>query len=339
MRGQALAISLVISCGVATFVMSLSMHGSMKRTLAAYYDRYRFGQIFAHLKRAPDILVARLGEIPGVAQVNITQTGVYYAVMRAGNNTGGLLDQYILDVQILPTGSVADFANLQVTNIDLPTGSIQSGQTVSITYTVKNVGKGKSFETQANLRNLSGDGLLLHEGRFDLSNMQPGEVKKLTFSFDVESALEMREAVLGELPKAQVVIKAAAVADFRPASPEARKIKKEDLPEGAGLELALVRNPDILAEVCRQKGDRIVVGFAAESHDVIEAARRKLARKGCDLMVANDIAQAGIGFDSEQNEVSFVWPTGEVETLPPLPKAQVASRLLDRVRALREARA
>jgi phosphopantothenoylcysteine decarboxylase/phosphopantothenate--cysteine ligase len=152
---------------------------------------------------------------------------------------------------------------------------------------------------------------------------------------DVESALEMREAVLGLLPKAHVVIKAAAVADFRPAAPEARKIRKEDLPEGAGVDLALVRNPDILAEVCRQKGDRIVVGFAAESHDVIPSARRKLARKGCDLIVANDISQPDSGFDAEQNAVSFVWPGGGVETLPPLPKAEVAARLLDRVRALR----
>ncbi|HEX5065292.1 MAG TPA: bifunctional phosphopantothenoylcysteine decarboxylase/phosphopantothenate--cysteine ligase CoaBC, partial [Myxococcota bacterium] len=78
---------------------------------------------------------------------------------------------------------------------------------------------------------------------------------------DVESALEMRDAVLGALPKVDVVIKAAAVADFRPSAPEARKIRKEDLPDGAGIALELVRNPDILAEVCRQKGDRLVVGF------------------------------------------------------------------------------
>lgn len=152
---------------------------------------------------------------------------------------------------------------------------------------------------------------------------------------DVESAQEMRDAVLAQLPKAQVVIKAAAVADFRPAAPEARKIRKEDLPDGAGVELSLLRNPDILTEVCRQKGDRTVVGFAAESHDVIASARRKLARKGCDLMVANDISQQGSGFDADTNAVSFVWPGGEVETLPPLAKSEVASRLLDRVRALR----
>jgi phosphopantothenoylcysteine decarboxylase/phosphopantothenate--cysteine ligase len=155
---------------------------------------------------------------------------------------------------------------------------------------------------------------------------------------DVESALEMRDAVLGALPKVDVVIKAAAVADFRPSAPEAGKIRKEDLPDGAGIALELVRNPDILAEVCRQKGDRLVVGFAAESHDVIASARRKLARKGCDLMVANDISQEGSGFDADQNAVSFVWPGGEVETLPPLAKSEVAARLLDRVRALRGAR-
>ena len=96
---------------------------------------------------------------------------------------------------------------------------------------------------------------------------------------DVETALEMREAVFEELPAATIVIKAAAVADFRPAHPEVRKLKKEALAADSGLRLELVPNPDILAEVCRVKQDRIVVGFAAESHDVVEAARRKIARK------------------------------------------------------------
>jgi phosphopantothenoylcysteine decarboxylase/phosphopantothenate--cysteine ligase len=155
---------------------------------------------------------------------------------------------------------------------------------------------------------------------------------------DVESASEMRDAVLSLLPKADVVVKAAAVADFRPEAPAQQKIKKEDLAEGAGLTLSLVRTPDILAEVCRQKGDRIVVGFAAESHDVLAAARRKLERKGCDLIVANDISRADSGFDVDQNTVTFVWPNGEAEELPPLPKSEVASRLLDRVRALRSSR-
>ena len=155
---------------------------------------------------------------------------------------------------------------------------------------------------------------------------------------DVETALEMRDAVLGELPKADVVVKAAAVGDFRAADRAAHKIKKEELADGEGLTVELVRNPDILAEICRRKGTRVVVGFAAESHDVIEAARRKIARKGCDLLVANDVSGADSGFDVDTNTVSFVWPNEDVESLPPLPKSDVAGRLLDRVRALREER-
>jgi phosphopantothenoylcysteine decarboxylase/phosphopantothenate--cysteine ligase len=79
----------------------------------------------------------------------------------------------------------------------------------------------------------------------------------------------------------------------------------------------------------------VVVGFAAESHDLIDAARRKLARKGCDLVVANDISAEGAGFDAERNEVVFVWPAGDLERLPSLPKAEVAARLLDSVEKLR----
>lgn len=155
---------------------------------------------------------------------------------------------------------------------------------------------------------------------------------------DVETALGMRDAVLAELPRASIVIKAAAVADFRPAAPLAGKLRKEELPEGAGLALDLVRNPDILAEICRQKGRRVVVGFAAESGDPVESARRKLARKGCDLIVANDVSTPGAGFDGDRNTVVFVWPGGEVERLPSLSKEIVAGHLLDRVEKLREAR-
>lgn len=151
---------------------------------------------------------------------------------------------------------------------------------------------------------------------------------------DVGSALEMREAVRREFAGADVVVKAAAVADFRPASVSERKIRKEDLAEGAGLSLELVRNPDILAELCREKGSRVIVGFAAESHDVIESARRKIARKGCDLLVANDVSGADSGFDVDRNTVSFVWPAGDVESLPPLSKDEVADHLLDRVAKL-----
>jgi phosphopantothenoylcysteine decarboxylase/phosphopantothenate--cysteine ligase len=108
---------------------------------------------------------------------------------------------------------------------------------------------------------------------------------------DVESALDMRAAVLREQASAAIVVMAAAVADFRPASAVGRKIKKEDLAEGAGLTLELVANPDILAEISRERGARIVVGFAAETNDVLAAARRKLARKGCDLSRQRHLAQ------------------------------------------------
>jgi phosphopantothenoylcysteine decarboxylase/phosphopantothenate--cysteine ligase len=151
---------------------------------------------------------------------------------------------------------------------------------------------------------------------------------------DVGSALEMRDAVLREFADADVVVKAAAVADFRPATVSGQKIRKEDLAEGAGLALELVRNPDILAELCRDKGQRVIVGFAAESHDVIASARRKIARKGCDLLVANDVSGPDSGFDVDRNTVSFVWPGGDVESLPPLGKDEVADHLLDRVAKL-----
>ncbi|MBW2389477.1 MAG: bifunctional phosphopantothenoylcysteine decarboxylase/phosphopantothenate--cysteine ligase CoaBC [Deltaproteobacteria bacterium] len=155
---------------------------------------------------------------------------------------------------------------------------------------------------------------------------------------DVGSALEMHEVVLRELADATVVIKAAAVADFRPAAPLDRKIKKEDLDPEAGLQIDLVANPDILIDVCAKVaasgGGQIVIGFAAESHDVVPAAQRKLARKGCDLIVANDISRGDAGFNVDENAVTFVWPGGEIEELALLPKKQVAAELLDRVEKL-----
>ena len=155
---------------------------------------------------------------------------------------------------------------------------------------------------------------------------------------DVETALDMRAAVHAELSAATVVVMAAAVADFRPAAPLAGKIKKEELAAGAGLELRLVENPDILAEVSRERGPRIVVGFAAESHDVLGAARRKLARKGCDLLVANDISRSDAGFESDRNAVWLLSPDGEVEELPLLEKGELAARLWDRIEKLCGAR-
>lgn len=158
----------------------------------------------------------------------------------------------------------------------------------------------------------------------------PPEVERV----DVTTAAEMRAVVLDELAAATIIVKAAAVADFRPAHVAERKIKKEALEAGAGIHLELEPTVDILREICTSKGDRVVVGFAAESHDVIEAAKRKVARKGCDLLVANDISRTDAGFGTDENAVLFVTPEGEVEELPLMPKRAVAAQLFDRVEKL-----
>ncbi len=160
----------------------------------------------------------------------------------------------------------------------------------------------------------------------------PAGVRRL----DVRTASEMRDAVLSEFGASSIAVMAAAVADFRPAQYSERKIKKEDLADSAGLTLELVRNPDILAELCEIKGERTLVGFAAESHDLIAAASRKLARKGCDLLVANDISEKAAVFDSDSNAAVFVWPDGQIEELPSLAKSAVAAQLLDRIVKLRK---
>jgi len=157
---------------------------------------------------------------------------------------------------------------------------------------------------------------------------------------EVETGVEMRDAVCAVLPKCTVFIASAAVADFRPATRAEHKIKKENLGDSQGLTIELVANPDILAEVgaASDRGSRLVVGFAAESQDLVAAARRKLQRKRCDLIVANDVKREGSGFDGDTNAVTFVWPGGEIEELPLLAKREVAARLLDRIETLRKAR-
>jgi phosphopantothenoylcysteine decarboxylase/phosphopantothenate--cysteine ligase len=146
----------------------------------------------------------------------------------------------------------------------------------------------------------------------------------------VETAQEMYEAVLAKLAMTHVVIKAAAVADYRPKQKAERKLKKEQTIR----EIALEPTPDILAELGRQKGHRILVGFAAETDDVVANARKKLQRKKLDLMVANDVSQPGAGFDTDTNLVKILDPQGNIEEVPLLPKRQVADRILDRVVAL-----
>jgi phosphopantothenoylcysteine decarboxylase/phosphopantothenate--cysteine ligase len=149
----------------------------------------------------------------------------------------------------------------------------------------------------------------------------------------VQTALEMRDAVRHGLETATVVIKAAAVADYRAARPAAEKIRSKQ----TGLAIALEPTPDILREVAAHKGDRFLVGFAAETHALRESARAKLLAKGVDLIVANDVSRADIGFDAAENEVVLLDRWGGVVEVPRRAKAEVADLVLDRIQDLRRA--
>jgi len=143
----------------------------------------------------------------------------------------------------------------------------------------------------------------------------------------VVSAMQMRTEVFQALDDATIVIKSAAVADYRPMSVSGHKLKKKD----ADMILQLEKNPDILAELGQNKLERILVGFAAETQDLLRHAADKLQRKNLDLIVANDITQVGAGFDVDTNVVKILHADGEVEALPQLSKVEVAHQLLDRV--------
>ena len=143
----------------------------------------------------------------------------------------------------------------------------------------------------------------------------------------VLTAGEMHDAVMEAAPRHQVVIKAAAVADFAPASVAPQKIKKSS--DSSELTLTLRKNPDILADVARLDPRPFIVAFAAETNAVEENAREKLQRKGADLIVANDVADASIGFDSEQNEVLVIARDGSTTRIAKAAKSVVANRLLD----------
>jgi len=146
-------------------------------------------------------------------------------------------------------------------------------------------------------------------------------------AIDVCTAEEMLQAVRSAISGADVLVMAAAVADYRPRSKAKGKIKKED----AGLTLELERTPDILGEV---KGDFIRVGFAAESENLVENATRKLRQKKLDLIVANDVTAKGSGFGVDSNRVTIIGKDGKSESLPLLHKKEVADKVLDKVAPL-----
>ena len=147
----------------------------------------------------------------------------------------------------------------------------------------------------------------------------------------VRTAAEMRKAVLEHLTEATIVIKAAAVADYFVSRIPGQKLKKT----AARISLELDPTPDILAEVGQKKGDRLLIGFAAETGNLLEEARRKLNTKNCDMVVANLVSQEGIGFDANENEVTLVLRTEETIPLRRAPKREIAERILDQVSKLR----
>jgi phosphopantothenoylcysteine decarboxylase/phosphopantothenate--cysteine ligase len=145
----------------------------------------------------------------------------------------------------------------------------------------------------------------------------------------VESADEMRHAVLKLLPEATIVIKTAAVSDYRPKSTASQKLKRS-----GPMSLELEPTTDILAELSRRKQGQIIVGFAAETENTLENARKKLVSKSLDAIVVNDVSREGVGFDSDRNAVTIITER-EVVEVPENTKWEVAQRVLDQLVRLR----
>jgi phosphopantothenoylcysteine decarboxylase/phosphopantothenate--cysteine ligase len=151
---------------------------------------------------------------------------------------------------------------------------------------------------------------------------------------NIRTAEEMQRAVAQKFPGSSIAIFAAAVADYRPTEMQPEKLKRNKEP----LTIRLEPTPDILAEAARTKGDRLIVGFAAETQNVAENARKKLASKNADLLVANDVTAEGAGFDHDTNIVTLFSRDGRDLALPKLSKSEVAQRILDEVVRLRALR-
>ena len=148
----------------------------------------------------------------------------------------------------------------------------------------------------------------------------------------VRTALEMQQAVLTHYPRATIVVSAAAIADYRPAQIATQKLKKKD----GDFSIPLDRNPDMLAGLGRDKGNRLLVGFATETENVLQNAERKLRSKNLDMIVANDVTQEGAGFAGDTNIVTLLDRTGQQEPLPLMSKDAVAHAVYDRLLALKK---
>ena len=155
-----------------------------------------------------------------------------------------------------------------------------------------------------------------------------------SITIKVKTAEEMKNAVFENHEKMDVIIKAAAVADYRPSQSADQKIKKNS----DDMHIDLVKNPDILSELGKaaSKPGRVLVGFAAETENVFDNAKEKIARKNLDMIVVNDVSKKDAGFDVDTNRVTFISRDGSNEDLPLLTKEEVADRLLDKIKLIRE---
>src|SRR5271170_1971815 len=141
----------------------------------------------------------------------------------------------------------------------------------------------------------------------------------------VRTAVEMRNAVFEHLTESTIIVKSAAVADYHLSRVPQHKVKKTAM----RMSLELDPTPDILAELGQKKGDRLLIGFAAETENLTQSARGKLESKNCDMVVANLVGQDGTGFESDENEAVLVLCTGETVALPRAPKREMADRIFD----------
>ncbi len=150
---------------------------------------------------------------------------------------------------------------------------------------------------------------------------------------NIKSAVEMHKAVLDHYDETDIVIKSAAVSDYRPADIADKKIKKDDVTEEQ-LVINLERNPDILLELGQRKGNKILVGFAAETDDLLTNAKAKIEKKNLDLVVANDVTQEGAGFASDTNIAKIIYRDGSIEEVPKMTKKELAELVIDKVKKL-----
>jgi phosphopantothenoylcysteine decarboxylase / phosphopantothenate---cysteine ligase len=191
---------------------------------------------------------------------------------------------------------------------------------------ITNHSSGKMGYALARAASRRGAGVILISGPASIA--PPPKVRVIK----VRSSGEMREQVFQSLSRVSVLLMAAAVSDYRPRQAAEQKIKKTS----AAVVLELERNPDILAEAGRNKGDQIFVGFAAETQNLLQNAKDKLTKKKLDLIVANDVSLPGAGFQVDTNIVKILDRSGNIEELPMMGKEELANHILDRVLLLKK---